>query len=910
MACWTALLMLDFLAWWALLGICTAQHIWTDYLQHMIAATARANDVEDTIRWEDSTYYSRPCTSQDLTLWAADGQKASRAMILTKDNYERRTPKEYADQVMTHGVGVITNLLRNDTVSALHEYLSFRNDNLADEDSMYIDSWEFRKVFKVDPGEDRSVQLALEEITSHPILQATLLGLLGDTNPAITELASLTSYQGAGAQGWHHDVLVDDASAVRFGRTYAPSYSLFIALQDTTVSMGATRVCPGSHMCGVPAGDLCERHAFAYGLDPSNGDSIDDDIELDDGATPPPDAIWGAGDGVLFDQHICHRGERHTQGPARVMFVVSFARRPDWSRVLPKGLFCVGHWNVWGLTLRDLQHATQNWTVRLWFFRILRSLGIWKFPADDWGIDFVTKSIMYWSIQENGMEVPDLLHYAEAIQKSLGYPDALQGTLPWDTENDEEDDEEDDDYFEVFINSWLSNFRNFLFRLNAVSLVTSTLFLLMTTHGKSPTWQGNGSTGGTRFAWMMILAAIYILPTLIVWQRQNIVAQADWGRNIRSGLTFRKPFPDLTACQGIVPGDDERDTDFTAGPTTTFPERTDVLIGTRLHSPFLGAYANYMDYHPGNVVYNTAIRQATNCHRSYKLLPPVFQAQAQSLVQSKMRGRMLQQDWQTGDWHVLSGAAIERRIRCDLTKTRIDHMLDVAVDVLLARNRFDVGHRETILAVAAQSYLLHFRHQILWNCWCPEPPKERVFWDDHLSSSNVVASTGKPFGLHALAASRHTGDKSTKTADVGRMAASHSRWTDFPSSTHHFEIGDTVLIVGQDTMTFHRAVIWGIEGDDGGRGDPVEHNLFNVGYEDQTDELGLSAGELIRLFPLESGSIVWCYARESGGEWETEEAVITRIKPDGTWDIMCLSDEMEVLDINPTERCFWEIQVV
>jgi hypothetical protein len=85
----------------------------------------------------------------------------------------------------------------------------------------------------------------------------------------VIEYTAITATYGAIDQYDHQDV-VPPASAAKFGRTFVPSYTLFIPLQDTTYIMGASHLCPGSHLCSenceVSSDDLktcCCLHGYS-----------------------------------------------------------------------------------------------------------------------------------------------------------------------------------------------------------------------------------------------------------------------------------------------------------------------------------------------------------------------------------------------------------------------------------------------------------------------------------------------------------------------------------------------------------------------------------------------------------------------------------------------------------------------
>ena len=851
----TAVLLVLATAWLGLLGTYTARHLYDEYIYPMVRATERTEDHE-TIWRSDATYYYRRCTAQDLTAWVEEADElvlqAAPPGTDGKSDAGIITPavqKTNVDKMMTHGVGIIPELLSVSTVAKLRQYIVYRNENLSSYDEININPNYGRQAFALDPGEHISVQNALNELASNAVLKSTLQGLLGDDDPALTEMSSLTSYVGAEAQGWHHDVIVETGTAVQYARTYSYSYSLFIPLQDTWAEMGATNVCPGSHMCGESANTICDR----YGFQPllyrnTNGQRV-----------------WRAGDGVLFNQQLCHRGEEHTAGRERIMFVVSFTRRPQLgvdSRVLSKGLFCFVLWRIWGLTWQDLYASSQRHTTSL-VQRTLRSLGVWKPANSNWGLDFVTKSVMEWNIGENGMEKWSVPDYAKDIQATLGFPNFLQGRV---IIVDDEEEAPKEDVYDTYIRSTLDKFWSFLLKVNAGLVILVLIFYSIAScvgSSKRPAFR--------RVLWGAFV--MYALPSMLLfWHLQN-VKESEWGRNIQSGLTFREPFPPV---RKLMEKDDE------SGPTT-FPERVDVLIDTRFDSPYLGSYARWIDYHPGNAVYRRAVREASEYFGSYHELPPAFQGTLEKDVLNSMSGRMLKQDWQTGDWMVMSEATRDRRIRHDIAaeSNKVLGALDMTINVLLARNRFDVPHRESALALAAQSFLLRLRTKLFAqimgvagrrkNDVAPVDDEERDAVKGLQTFRSIAFALPQP--VTAMPKTRN------------------ARWTALPKDDS-YRIGDVVYLEDDDG-SLDKAAIWDIWNDDSGE------LRYNLGFENGPDALGRYGDELLPLFSMEEGSRVYCRR----GEKTYARAVVTRINPYGLWNIRFEPDGERYDDVDPNEFC-------
>jgi ectoine hydroxylase-related dioxygenase (phytanoyl-CoA dioxygenase family) len=174
----------------------------------------------------------------------------------------------------------------------------------------------------------------------------------------VMEFTAITSSYGAVAQYTHPDVQTSGSGAL-FARTFATPHSLFIPLQDTTYEMGATHVCPGSHLCAYEY--HCTKHS----------------VPLSD-----RDKVWPMGWGAIYNQQTTHNGAAHIEpnGPDRVVLIMSFVARPyrrggfDARMVSLGGTYSI-LWNQWGHTLSDFVHADTRMTNPQ---KSLRSLGLIK----------------------------------------------------------------------------------------------------------------------------------------------------------------------------------------------------------------------------------------------------------------------------------------------------------------------------------------------------------------------------------------------------------------------------------------------------------------------------------------------------------------------------------------------------
>jgi hypothetical protein len=100
---------------------------------------------------------------------------------------------------------------------------------------------------------------------------------------------------------------------------------------------------------------------------------------------------------------------------------------------------------------------------------------------------------------------------------------------------------------------------------------------------------------------------IYIIPTVLVVSTLWSIRRSSWGRNIMTGRLYREPF-------AVIPPDDDNGDAFRSSSSssssskllpypTTVPERTDLLIGTRLKAAHLGSMKEWL----GNVLFRRTI---------------------------------------------------------------------------------------------------------------------------------------------------------------------------------------------------------------------------------------------------------------------------------------------------------------
>jgi hypothetical protein len=550
----------------------------------------------------DVTYYHRICTPNHQTAHNTDD------LLI---DYTTMTPQTVVDKMLYHGVTVLPRLLSPATAHELRNFIL--DENQKSRELIHVIENEHRWSFPIQVDQHPMVALALEEILQKPFLVEVLEGIMGP-DPAVIEFTAITQEYGAKQQFWHQDgtlrlsphllvrlrkyahspffifAVVPAGSAAKYARSFIPSYSLFIPLQNVTAAMGATGICPGTHMCAEGPSDFCTTTGFQVSGRRDN---------------------WPLGYGALVNQQTTHRGSAYTDPAAmeRVVFILTFAPRPLTaphtveSRLIGTAGSYSLHWSQWGHTLSDFQQPLER-MPQPW--RTLRSLGIYN-ARRHWGWDYITVSSGRITYSDTGFTDSDL----EDFLSKGGFPwlpRQLQGNMTWDDENSE------------ITNGWVTFLRDTLakckdasFRLYIASLVGYmglSLLLIMFF------WKQQTLSRGlaTHFVRLVILHAVVLL---VGWSIQRRVVKSTWGRNIKSQRIF-------SAAHGRL----------SLAPSTpaTLINENDILILEGMQSKSMSSFTRVLEvFHPGNKEWNDLVQ----------FFAPMYD-QASQVLQHQICQRLLQ----------------------------------------------------------------------------------------------------------------------------------------------------------------------------------------------------------------------------------------------------------------------------
>eukprot|EP00977_Amphora_coffeiformis_P004442 scaffold945_cov170-Amphora_coffeaeformis.AAC.22 len=582
----------------------------------------------------EMTYYVRECSATDLST------KNGMELFLPQN----ATPDDAYEHQLKHGFTVFRSVLQKDTAKNLRDYVSARNYNLTEQESIFVIENENRYSFGLGTDEP-VVAKAMKELTTHPLLRASVEKILGP-NPALIEMTAITSSYGAVHQHWHDDV-VPFGSPVRHARAFGPSYSVFVQvcicvwviifvcggvekerkraplvaspssclhsfalqygqLQDTTKEMGATGACPGTHYCsGGVEMDLCGEEGFQ--LVNENG-------------------VWATGDALLMNMNSFHRGSAHTDpnAPDRVMLILTWMPKPKEfaeSRRMAQGITFSIRWDMWGHTWDDLAHATermgQPWAT-------LRSLALYKPRDAEWGMDYITSSSLRGVGLETGFD-------GEAMAKFQKW-----GQITWLPMFLQEKglDPDEEDVWLKYCTRTLKKVHTFLglvvfSAISGYAVICAVVSILQTKRS----WAHSFGLSILRLG--AICAAAYVVFVGL----KSHVDSTRWAADIRGNRRYSSVFANDLAYGVKSEG------------LTTLPHRKDVLIENRFGSSYLHFYNDYVNGHPGNRYFLDLVNGVSAAFGSYPFW--LQEATARYVTESVLanQGRFLEQGV-NGDWYI------------------------------------------------------------------------------------------------------------------------------------------------------------------------------------------------------------------------------------------------------------------
>mmetsp|Transcript_10289 Transcript_10289/g.28379 ORF Transcript_10289/g.28379 Transcript_10289/m.28379 type:complete len:831 (-) Transcript_10289:517-3009(-) len=799
------------------------------------------------------------------------------------------TGPEAAEVMLKYGAVTFRELLSNDTITALRTYLDGKHD--------YRHELPYNENFWHDIGrlslglgteDHESIGQALREIAQHDTLQTTLEGILGP-NPALVEISTLTSLNGAEQQGIHTD---SDwfGSSLLYSRTFYHSYSFFVALQDTPQKLGATTVCAGSHYCANE--DL---EAICVG----DEDKLDRNytetpaIEVStNGHIGPERGLLRRGDGFLFHQNVWHRGpaNRDEDGRDRIMFILTFVSsrqkkssiREGDHRRQALGTYYYQRWNMWGHTWNDLLEAGRSTLAQP--VAALRALGLHKPSQQDRvGITFIEQLCQQLANGEDFYADYMLEELRDNFWNRHGMPPFLQSKQEtWK------------EYIPDILNIWL----RFVGGLYCAGLVL--MFCVGYPPRKRTLSKPQGPQGGGNWKRLAALHGVVVMSFVLF--QVLVVGRSDLAKDLRSGHAAKRAFPD--------PNDHENDNPYRPKGPTTFPERSDVLISARFNADFLASYNRFMNYHPGNAKWLEFVKYWSQLptrklqqHAITEALkgptnPTVSIFRIPLLKQSGMAARFLQQDYLTGSWHVMTQLeALEETKRAVWMQSHpLWASLETQAKQNLAQSRFGANRESALAKQFAQRSALEWLDR-LWSASCEGGddddsqttailvPKQQRRTDEHskTSSSTVrLCDTCNHSKQRSMFVVRHIIQPVPNHISLLPTPRTQQSPIPLASDLPWYEAGEKVYVLDEDSvMTTHSVQLVARIGESSSYGYLVRDSEDHDETEQNVGILLQQGNDDLQPFrPLQQGDAVEVDYHGNGEEYYRGRVI--HVHPDGT----------------------------
>eukprot|EP00934_Nitzschia_sp_Nitz4_P008363 Nitzschia sp. Nitz4//scaffold87_size112219//8629//11542//NITZ4_004058-RA/size112219-augustus-gene-0.56-mRNA-1//-1//CDS//3329559321//8353//frame0 len=669
-------------------------------MQHLIESFRRHEGADHYGYYNDFlpdiTYYGRQCDERDITTTDSND-------LVVPPMSE---PEVAEDIMMKHGAILVKDILSNETASELRRYLETRNvirDQLPWHEMFWGDI--DRLALGLGTDDHPAIAKAMEEVGQSETLRRALTGILGP-DPAIVEASTLTAMHGCQDQGIHSD---SDffGSSLLYSRTFLHSYTLFMALQDTSSMMGSTTVCPGTQWCAnEELGDVC--HANGAFEASSNGQTgIDTGMIM-------------KGDGMMFNQNVWHRGPKNfdPERPLnRVMFILTFVSRKELEagdvRQQGLGTYYYQRWNMWGHTFEDLKHAAKTMLFSQPIAG-LKALGLWKWPGTNWGIPWLEHYARQLANNEDfyaDYELPDFVQYLD----TLGVPKWLQGGLLGERQRHLQDfygTHDEEMMWEPFVKNMFARATNFFTQLHVAGvLVYLGINYFLSLLRRSPS-EGNDLPAA--FGRVFSVHFKVGLLTLGLWY--YVTQWSYLGHRIQQRDTWSQPFA--------------KQTDMSHLKKSTMPTRADVLVGSRFDAPYLASFNHVLDYHPGNVAFAQALEDFPESPAMIR----AFFAQPVDAVTP----RFLQQDWKTGFWTIMESQDVDQYIATSMASRRepIKAKLDEHLREMLADARFGLRREEAMTAKHTPAFVAKWQSVLFHNS--AKAPSAVPSSVDHLPRSKMM----------------------------------------------------------------------------------------------------------------------------------------------------------------------------
>lgn len=469
----------------------------------------------------------------------------------------------------------------------------------------------------------------------------------------------------------------------------------------------------------------------------------------------------------------------------------------------------------------------------------------------------ITSAAMRIGNNQLGCEPDDLYKFLEVLDRA-GFPEWLDGTI----------DTERDDAWQIYLRETLSNYWNFLLKINKLVLLGYFGAILIAAMVQERRKRLGAQTLWRGFKGVLVA---YFIVVLVATEVLLYFRNTPWMKDVYSGRTLMRPFPPLETTIAEDPA-------VSIGPMT-LPNRRDVLFGGRLDARTIGAYNRWLEFHPGNKQFFQGVAMMGEVYRSYgNDLAPIFQQAVMDAVMEPILskgGRFLQQDYRSGNWLEMLDQERDMMVQKTLFVGLEGPLFELRREYTFVLGDARFGYsRETAMARTSLGFLHDLDSKLFGSRICK--PGKITKSQEAKATKAITTLVLKPIP--------------SKQDSIKKKRDWISRWTKKPLVQQEFMIGEEVVYMytlkQRDVTTL--ATIIGL--------DAGEDLLEIAFYGDHVYRHGISKTvprtAVQKLAPMKEGSLV--IANYQGkGDWFPGK--IMALSPDGAADIAYDDDEYEEL---------------
>ncbi len=430
--------------------------------------------------------------------------------------------------------------------------------------------------------------------------------------------------------------------------------------------------------------------------------------------------------------------------------------------------------------------------------------------------------------------------------------------------------------WQAYIGDTINRFRTVSFAIYATYLLVYLIIVLildLVTNGRHK-----------RFASSIFRIAI-INAIILLFARRVVhnVKKTQFCKSIDSKTIYSRPFLPKTISNR------KKESTSTFGAKvepirlTTTPWKTDVLLGNRYDSKFIGNYMNFLNFHPGNRALKQHVKSISKLYHSYNDLPPLFQNEIVANIEVDSDRFLSQNDF--GEWTVMTSEErrneIIKMLSFDASSKRLFPALDKKISILLASAKFGTTLRNSkVMKRITQLILFYWRDEVLGKALGLS--NSGLYTTRNMTSSTTNVN-GARFDLSSLFKMNSCGSRK----DIVRRNNERADFVGSFNKKHIYKVGDKILYNFQGSGFFVDGTIVFL--------DLGNYALVERSFEDGlTERTGVYLQKVKPFVPLTEGDKVAFISRDCPTcPNEYIPGVITHVYPALEYDVEYATNDID-----------------